>query len=79
VTSDNHMEMDLTDIDGKYPPFWYAVRVTARDKHGQPTKGVVVCQHITRRNLSHELAKLAEKDLCVFQALEKPRVAKVMV
>lgn len=79
MTVDNHMEIDLTDIDAKYAPFWYAVKVTARDENGQPTKGVVVCQHLTRQMLSQELTKLAEKDLCVFQALKEPRDAKVMI
>ena len=73
------MEIDLAHIDAKYAPFWYAVKVTARDEYGQPTKGVVVCEHITRKMLSHELMKLAEKDLCVFQALREPRDAKVMI
>ena len=71
--------MGLDEMESKYAPLWLAVKVTARDGRGQPTRGIVLCQHMTRLMLFHELSKVAEKEVCIFQAIRERHGVVVMI
>jgi hypothetical protein len=72
-------EMALEEMARRYALLWLAVKVTARDENGQPTRGVLLSQHLTRVMLSHELNSIREKDICIFHAVERRRESVVMV
>ena len=72
-------EMDLTPLEAQYAPLWVAVKVTARDEIGQPTRGVLLCKHLSRQMLSHELSNVTEKDVCIFQAMQERKGSTVVI
>lgn len=71
--------MSLEEIEKKYVSLWVAVKVTERDDDGQPKRGFVLCQHLNRKMLSHELTYCAEKDICIFRALPERKGFVVMI
>ncbi len=69
----------MADIEAKFAPMWVVLKITERDESGQPRKGVVLCKHLTRQLLSHELNNVSEKDICIFQAMGERAGFTVMV
>jgi hypothetical protein len=76
---DKPADQDMTEIQSRYESLWVAMLVTKRDEAGQPLRGRVLCQHLTRQMLSHEIVKLGEKDLCIFRALGKSKEGVAMM
>ncbi|MBI2183406.1 MAG: hypothetical protein HYU39_00445 [Thaumarchaeota archaeon] len=68
--SEGQPDLTVDEIIEKYNGLWVAVKITRRDRTGQPVRGKVLHYHAIRKQVADTI--YGKKGICLFRAIHVP-------